>query len=176
MSLVNKFIDRIEPSLKNTISYLRTATSYLTPKDDWVEGLKQRLCIMTDPFTRPLGRPLIRERGRADYVCTVDTRSDEVERVLASRYQRNLASTRKFRVIEGNRDWADGSWVHDSEDTPWQHHVYLFDNDDGTCDVYGHKETSAEHDPYGHVTDGMIHGDPDGITRGTLEEGHLDFE
>jgi hypothetical protein len=175
MTIADDFIKRVAPALSRLIGGIRTASSYLTPKDDWVEGLKRRFALLGDPLLAPLGRPLVAEKGRADYVCTVEADTDKVEVAVMARYQRNLTSTRKYRVIEGDRDWAVGSFVHDPEDTDWQHHVYLFDNDDGTTDVYAHKETSAEHDPYGHVTDPQVHGDPDGLARGTLEEAHLTY-
>jgi hypothetical protein len=175
MSLANKFIKRVAPALRAAITQVRTATSYLSPKDDWVEGLKRRLAVAIDPFTRPLGRKLIHEKGEADHFCTAEATSDEVETAIFPRYQRNLTSTRKFRRDEGRRDWADGSFVYDPENREWQHHVYLFDNDDGTADVYGHKETSAESDPYGHVMDPQVHGDPNGIVRGKLEEAGIEY-
>jgi hypothetical protein len=176
MTIANKLIKRVAPTLSTIIGYIRGATAYLTPKDDWVESLKRRLVVPLDKFTRPFGRPLVYEKGRADYFCTAEADSDKVEVAIAPRYQRNLTSTRKYRVLEdGARDWAVGSWVLDPADTEWQHHVYLFDNGDGTTDLYGHKETSAEKDPYGHVTDEQVHGDPDGIARGKLEEAGVQY-
>jgi len=170
MSTADKFIKRVAPTLSTAIGYIRTGTSYLTPQDDWVEGLKRRAALAGDPFLAPFGRPLVFECHDKDYFATAKENSDKVEVALFSKYQRNLTSTRKYRVKNGKRDWADGSWVHDPDDTEWQHHVYLFDRPDGGTDLYGHKETSAEHDPYGHVTDNQTHGDPDGIARGELEK------
>jgi len=175
MSIANKFIHRVASPLSKTIGYIRTGTSYLTPKDDWVEGLKRRLTLLGDPIFRPLGRPLVFECHDEDYFTTAEVNGDKVEAALHTRYQRNLTSTRKYRVIDGERDWANGSYVVDPDDTEWQHHVYIFDNGDGTTDVYGHKETSAEKDPYGHVTDKQYHGDPLGIARGTLDEAHIKY-
>ena len=165
MSLADKFIERAAPALSKIIGYIRTGTSYLGPEDDWVEGLKRRLAVKLDPYTRQYGRPLIFECHDEDYFATAKATADEVELAIASLYQRNLTSTRKYRFIEGERDWADGSWVYDPDDTDWQHHVYLFENDDGTSDLYGHKEKSAEKDPLGHVMDAQEHGDPDSIAR-----------
>ena len=179
MNFANTLIDRVAPTLSTAIGYIRSGTSYLTPRDDWVEGLKRRLALLGDPFLAPFGRPLVFECHDEDYFATALVDSDkgvEVEQALHPRYQRNLTSTRKYRVEDGAREWADGSWVYDPDDTQWQHHVYLFENDDGTTDLYGHKETSAEHDPYGHVTDKQEHGDPDGLARGELEKVGIKYD
>jgi hypothetical protein len=180
MSLADTFIERTESSLKKTISLLRRGMSYLSPKDDWIEGLKRRLAVLLNPFFEPLGRPLVFHCHDEDYMYTVGKGSDAVERALYPTYQRNFASTRKYRYVDmhGNRipkgeedavggaekQWSDGSWVLDPDDTDWQHHVYLFDNGDlghEKCDVYGHKEVSAEKDPSGHVSGRQENGDPD---------------
>lgn len=176
MSVADNFIRQVATPLSKIIGTVRDVTSYLTPEDDWVEELKRRLTVFADPIFRPLGRALIFECHDEDYFTTANADSDKVESALYPRYQRNLTSTRKFRLIGGERDWADGSYVYDPDDTEWQHHVYLFYNEGGTTDLYGHKETSAEKDPYGHVTDSQIHGDPDGIARGTLEEAHISHD
>jgi hypothetical protein len=178
MSLANKFIKRVAPALRAAITYIRTATSYLSPKDDWVEGLKRRLAVALDPLTRPLGRRLIHEKGQADYFCSAEASPDSIERGIMPRYQRNLTSTRKYRRLsDGSRQWADGSFVYDPEDTDWQHHVYIFPSKhtDGQTDVYGHKETSAEADPYGHVTDEQTHGDPARRVRLLLNEAGIEY-
>jgi hypothetical protein len=178
MSIANSFIKRVAPALSTIIGYIRGATAYLTPKDDWVESLKRRLAVPLDKFTRPFGRPLVYEKGRADYFCSAEASPDSIERAIMPRYQRNLTSTRKYRRLsDGSRQWADGSFVYDPDDTDWQHHVYIFPSKhtDGQADLYGHKETSAEKDPYGHVTDEQVHGDPDGITRGKLDEAGIQY-
>jgi hypothetical protein len=175
MSLANKFIRRVEPSLSRLLGGVRTATSYLTPRDDWIEGLKRRLAVRLDPITRPLGRSLIAHKRERERFATVDACPDKVEVALFGRYQRNLASTRKYRMRDGERDWAVGSYVHDPDDTEWQHHVYLFDNGDGTTDVYGHKEQSAAKNPYGHVTGRQQAGDPDGLARGEIALAGLSY-
>lgn len=177
MTLADRFIKRVAPTLSRIIGKVRTATSYLTPKDDWVEELKRRLAVFGHPFFASLGRPLVIKKGQADYVCTVEADSDKVEVAVMARYQRNLTSTRKYRTLsDGTRQWAVGSFVYDPDDTHWQHHVYLFESPTGGTDVYAHKETSAEQDPYGHVTDPQVHGDPDGLVRETLDEAHLSYD
>jgi len=175
MSIANRFIKRVAPHLSTTIGYIRYATSYLTPKDDWVEGLKKRAALKVHPFVAPLGRPLIKEKPDAEQFATTDVDSDAVEVALHGRYQRNLTSTRKYRMQDGKRDWAVGSWVYDPEDTKWQHHVYLFERPDGGADLYAHKEKSAEKEPYGHVTHGHYRGDPDSTARTELERAGIEY-
>lgn len=101
-------------------------------------------------------------------MTTAAVSPDEVEVAINSKYQRNLLSTRKYRVVDGYKQWAVGSWVYDPEDEPWQHHVYLFDTPDGKTDIYAHKEASVRN-PSDHHKSWQTHGDPDGILRRTLE-------
>jgi len=176
MSIANKFIKRVAPTLSKTIGYIRSGTAYLTPKDDWVEGIKKRIAVSFHPFADYFGRPLIKEKPDAEQFATTEATPDEVEQALYGRYQRNLTSTRKYRMRKGKRDWAVGSWVHDPEDTLWQHHVYLFERENGGTDLYAHKETSAEHDPYGHVTDGHSDGDPNSIARVQLQRADIEYD
>lgn len=49
MTVADKFIARVAPALSTTIGYIRTGTSYLTPKDDWVEALRRRLAVAGNP-------------------------------------------------------------------------------------------------------------------------------
>jgi len=114
MSRANKFIKRVAPALRAVITYIRTATSHLTPKDDWVEGLKRRLAVAIDPFTRPLGRRLIHEKGQANYFCSAQASPDSIERAIFPRYQRNLTSTRKYRKLSDG-DGEDGGPGGDGE-------------------------------------------------------------
>lgn len=163
MSVAQKFIKRFETAISKLVNGLRTTASYLTPADDWVEQLRRRVLLFLHPFADALGRPLIREAHDRDYMYTVAKDSDTVERALHPQYQRNLSSTKKYRMLEGDRQWASGSWVYDPEDTDWQHHVYLFDegsyNESHTA-IYGHKEASVD-DPSEHTSGGQIGGDPD---------------
>lgn len=48
-----------------------------------------------------------------------------------------------------------------------QTEAYLFQNSDGTTDVYAHVETSPE-DPVGHLTDRQYNGDKRGVVRAAL--------
>lgn len=179
MSIVRKYIKRFESKLKRIIGAVRNGMSYLTPQDDWIEGLKLRLVLIVNPLIAPLGRPLIFHAHDDDYMYRVNKSSDTVERAIHPTYQRNFSSTRKYRYIDSHGDpvpkgeeedtlstkqWASGSWVLDPDDTEWQHHVYLFDSGDvgeSTCDVYGHKEASAEDDPSEHVSGKQVNGDPE---------------
>jgi len=45
--------------------------------------------------------------------------------------------------------------------------AFLFENDDGTTDVYAHEETSVM-DPTGHLTDEQTDGDSDGVVKAAL--------
>lgn len=175
MKIANKIIKRVEEGLSIAIGGLRKVTSYLTPKDDWVEVMRRRYALAGDKLLRRFGRPLVRKVGSRDYAYTVNATGDKTEEIIMRKYQRNLASTRKFRMVGGSRDWADGSFVYDPDDTDWQHHVYIFENDNGITDVYAHKEKSAEHDPYGHVTEAAEPGDYKDMVKELLQIHGLRF-
>lgn len=179
MTIVKKFIKKNKEAISKVIGGIRAVASFLTPQDDWVEGLRRRVATKLDPITTPLGRPLTFHCHDADYMYRVDVDTDTMEKAIYPTYQRNLSSTRKYRYIDAHgepipkgeendqlseKQWAVGSWVLDPDDTVWQHHVYLFSSGDAgenKCDVYGHKEISAEKDPSGHVSGDQENGDPD---------------
>lgn len=167
MSFADRFIRSVEPQLSRILSAVRRIEQYLGPDDDWVERLRRKIWVAADPFLRPLGRPTVAVKSDVDYICTTESDSDSVEVAIHPLYERNTTSTRKCRIIDGALEWAVGSWVYDPPDEPWQHHVYIFENESGGTDVYGHKEDSTR-DPVGHVTDPQIHGDPDGHLRNRL--------
>jgi len=161
---MKKLIKNHSDKLKTVITTFKKYTSKLTPEDDWVEPLRRRILVLLDPIFRPLGRNLIFECHDEDYMYTVAKDSDAVERGLYPQYKRNLTSTRKYRMVDGERQWTSGSWVYDPDDTEWQHHVYLFDTgsyNEAHTDIYGHKEASAANDPSAHHRSWQEHGDPD---------------
>lgn len=168
MSLARK----LDPLLEAIIPSVRRAERFLGPEDDWVEDDRR---ILYEAAQRHLGHlhQFLREKGKREYVTTVHTDSDAVEVSLSNAgYQRNLASTRKYRTHhDGGKQWACGAFVIDNLEGDHgyieQHHVYLFragnrasdstgssDEPDGEApnggtDVYAHRETSvlegAEH-------------------------------
>ena len=177
--MIRQFIKNRAVQIGRTIGYIRDLSAYLGPKDDWIEGLRRRILVLLDPAASVLGRPLIREKGGRDYIGTVEATDNEFESAIMPPYQRNLTSTRKYRIIDGERQWADGSFVYDPDDTDWQHHVFIFPEEvgeDGTVKklaVYGHKEKSAEKDPVGHVSDPQEPGDPDNILKKQLRKHNI---
>lgn len=216
MSVIKDFIKKRGKQIGRAIGYIRDVTRYLGPEDDWIEGLRRRASLKLDPIFAPLGRPLVREKGARDFIGTVEASDNEFESAIMPPYQRNLTSTRKYRLVnvrdseeslsrssvvgdsshkspaddvrlertskverEGRRQWADGSFVYDPDDTDWQHHVFIFPEEvgeDGTVKklaVYGHKEKSAEKDPVGHVSDPQEPGDPDSILQDSLKSSNI---
>lgn len=178
MSVAKRFIKKFESTIKKGIAALRKGASYLKPSDDWVEGVRLRILTTLHPIFNFLGRPLTFHCHDEDYMYRVAKGSDTVEKAIHPTYQRNLSSTRKYRYIDehgkpvpkgeedtdSTKQWAVGSWVLDPDDTEWQHHVYLFNAGsfgDQYCDIYGHKEPSAEIDPSEHTSGWQRFGDPD---------------
>lgn len=153
---------------------VRRAERFLGPEDDWVEEDRR---VLYEAFDGTLGHSTTFEKGPRDYFTTADASPDKVEEALHPHYQRNLASTRKYRTHHGGgKQWACGSWVHDPPETDTQHHVFLFKAPDGRTDLYGHFETSVR-DPDGHLQgDTWKAGDPNGRARALLDEAGITFE
>jgi len=167
---------RLDPYLELVIPSVRRVERFLGPEDDWVEDDRR---ILYEAAQRHLGHlhKFTREKGRYDYATTAHADPNAVERALSRHgYQRNLASSRKYRTHHGGgKQWAVGSYVFDPTDTDWQHHVYLFPSPDGGTDVYGHRETSVREGSE-HVTNtNQTHGDPNGRVRGLLSEAGIPF-
>jgi hypothetical protein len=160
---------KIDSILEPLMAAVRYAERFLGPDDDWVEDDRR---ILFEAAQRHLGHVhrFTREKGRADYFTTAHATPDVVETVLHDNgYQRNLASTRKYRTHHGGgKQWAVGSWVLDHPDTDWQHHVYLFPTPNNGTDLYGHRETSVREGAEHLTATNQQHGDPMGRVRGLL--------
>jgi hypothetical protein len=157
---------RFRKPLSFVLGAVRRVERFLGPDDDWVEDDRRWLFETLDGLA---GHSFTMEKSARDYITTANATPDAVERALdTAGYQRNLASTRKYRTHhDGGKQWAVGSWVLDPADTDWQHHVFLFPAPDGGTDVYGHREATVR-DPVDHVTDGVTPGDPRGRLRDAL--------
>jgi hypothetical protein len=177
---------RFRKPLSCVLGAVRRVERFLGPDDDWVEDDRRWLFETLDGLA---GHSFTMEKSARDYITTAHATPDAAEQALhAAGYQRNLASTRKYRTHHGRgsatrgdsgpkrgsaprgggKQWAVGSWVLDPADTDWQHHVFLFPAPDGGTDVYGHKEATVR-DPVDHVTDGVIPGDPHDHARDALD-------
>lgn len=160
----------VDPLLEAFVGAVRHAERFLGPDDDWVEDDRRAVYEGAQWLFGDL-HTFVREKGPADYICTVTADDDEVESALQAKgYQRNLASTRKYRTHhDGGTQWAIGSWVADGimddNGLEYQHHVYLFPTESGRIDMYGHREVSASEGAE-HLTEtDQTHGDPDHMAR-----------
>lgn len=166
MTLADYLLSEHRSALSRLMGHVRNAEQALGPDDDWVEDDRRVLFETLNPVGEALGRPLVQEASEQGFVGHVPTSPDAYELFLVDRfYQRNLASTRKYRTpaMEGGRQWAVGSWVFDPKDEPWQHHVYIFPARGGGVDVYAHLEPSIRR-PREHVDpETGVQGDPLGL-------------
>lgn len=173
MSLSDRFISRYEDQIAALLSLVRKLEESIGPEDDWIEDDRRVVYEFFNPLFSAFGRPTIDEVEPSSYVLTVSLSSDEAEEVLDDgEYERNILSTRKYRTHHaGGKQWAVGSYALDPVDDPWQQHVILFDNPDGTTDVYSHKEASVRRPSAHHGGAEYELGDPDGRVR-DLFDGH----
>lgn len=147
----------------------------LGPSADWTNRVRRRLWPRLDPLTRPLGRPLVNEKSREEYVATVDV--DELEVAVDAIYSPNLASTLKYvELPDGTRAYEVGSWVYRPRlFGKWQHHCYIFKAArGGSYHVHHHKEINYVYSPPGHTGREAIEGDPDDVLADVLEAAGVD--
>jgi len=157
--------------LKTLTTSVRRIERHLSPADDWASKLREIAYKSAQSVLSPLiGIQFTREKGTADYICTVEADVDAVKVALwDAGYQRNMLSTWKYRIIDNERQDITSAWVYDPPDTETQHDVYLFDNGE-TVDVYGHKEPSVRN-PVKHLNLSTgINGDPDNRAKAALAE------
>lgn len=143
------------------------------PNQQWVERLRQNVWYAAeqrfgDSYT------FVRHKGTADYVCTTAASPAEIAQTLyAEGYQRNILSTVKTR--NKDKQYVHSAWVLDAPDTEWQQDVFIWENKNGTTDVYSHKEPSVRR-PKAHLDLSTgTHGDPDKRVRNTLDAAGIGY-
>lgn len=155
---------------------------YIGPEDDWIEDRRKEVFVRLNPVFKRMGRTLVVEKGIEDYVCTAHQTPDDIEDALYQcGYVENPISTRKYRVIEGHKQFAVGSMKFSDPDTDIQWHAYIFPTMEGSwTDIYQHGETdwdpSEGGSPIGHLEDKQIHGDPENVLRGCLDNRNILYE
>ena len=125
--------------------------------------LKVGVFAALDAVASRYGRSLATEAHDEDYLTTLDVPPRTIVRKVRPPAQPNLTSTAKYRTANddaADRQWAHSQWAirYDRDGEPWQTHVYLFTNPDGSTDVYAHVERSVT-DPEGHTEGKQINGD-----------------
>lgn len=165
-------------NLKSLTAAIRRIERQLSPADKWASKLRQTAYNAAQRILTPIiGVQFTREKERGDYITTTNANVKDVENALwDAGYQRNMLSTWKYRTVNGKRQDIVSAWVYDPTNTPTQHDVYLFENDDGSVDIYGHKEPSVRN-PSEHLDLSTgTHGDPNKRTRAAFAEAGISFE
>jgi len=108
-------------------------------------------------YNRPLVRTKDYREDHLDFVETTDGNARAVASTLWASFDPHLIATAKRRHTPDGLQWAHSQWVYYHDDGT-QTEVYLFDNGDGTTDVYAQLEGSIK-DPEAHLTDDQRHGD-----------------
>lgn len=158
--------------IKSITTSVRRVERFFGPDDQWVENFRQTSWraaqkLLGDKHT------FVRDKNRADYEYTAHVSPQRVaEALYAEGYQRNILSTVKTR---NGTDFVHSAWVLDTEDTEWQQDVFIWENADGTTDVYSHKEPSVRR-PKAHLNLSTgVNGDPDGRVRDVLETHGIEY-
>ena len=145
---------RVEHPLQRAVLVLAAASADRVDwaAHGWLDDLRRQLG--TAPRFRRLTQYLLDDAlaptdEAAGYVATVDPPTDRdpvawLDSALDDAgFHRNPAAYLEFREREG-REFERSSWaLRESMHAAHQVHVRLFDNGDGTVDVYGHWEASV---------------------------------
>lgn len=164
-ALYSTLLGCIEPIVRPYIAAVRRVEQFLGPDDDWVEGYRKTAYTHLHGTLRGIGGYATVSVQPRPSVGVYSGTPDECEQSLhAHGFQRNTLAARKYRTVDGERQWATGSWVYFYEtDSDHQYHVTLFAGPNGHTDVYGHKEERVA-DVDSHIeSEDIIHGDPDHI-------------
>lgn len=169
---VVRFIGRVRPRRARKLERVRTKVwQALHPLDGSI-GNK------IPPADEP--RDLIRDKTDSDeYVCTVSASQKVLEEVLYKRGWRwNPVSTKKYRMVDGEKQFTRGTWVYRSElFADKQLHCYFFPAGDNEFDIYAHKEDNLVSNPREHTdASNMVDGDPNGLLRADIEEAGIEYE
>lgn len=134
--------------------------------------LKCRVFKILDPIARKYGHFMITTKGKDEYVTTVEKRPVEVINEQRPKFVPNLLSGAKRRRLgnDGPYQWTHSQWAtyYEKDGESWQTETYLFDNGDGTADIYCHAEKSVS-DPEGHLEDKQLNGDAHGKLNEVLQ-------
>lgn len=115
-------------------------------------------------------------RGDAEFLRTCDQSVPAVfKQLVAEGGSPHVVASLKRRPTRGMEPYepfvhlsaAHVVWSHDDGT---QSEAYLFDNNDGSTDVYSHHETGVT-DAEGHLSDPQTDGDPRGVVRRALGMG-----
>jgi len=158
--------------IKSLTTPVRRIEPFFGPDAQWVERLRQRSWRVAQKLLGDT-HTFVRNKNRTDYEYTAHVPPQRVVGALyAEGYQRNILSTVKTR--NGN-EYVHSAWVLDTEDTEWQQDVFIWDNGDGSTDVYSHKEPSVRN-PKKHLDLSTgVNGDPDGRVRDVLETHGIEY-
>lgn len=131
-----------------------------------LHGIKRRLApVVGNGFVLTLA-----SKGGRDDAEFIQTRDASVREVV-SKLRSSGGSLHLFASVKQRPDThgdplsrAHVVWTYPGVT---QTEAYLFANDDGTTDVYAHRETSVT-DAVGHLTDKQTDGDPGGVVGDAL--------
>lgn len=172
-----------DPVLVSFIAVVVIALVYYQRTLSWPEysTLRDIITILAPRLNKQPIRTLSRKGLRDDpeYIATINQPVKTVWKALVEAGgSPHLIASVKFRVTrEGERQYSRAHvvWKHadtDADSHAEQSEAYLFDNGDGSCDIYAHAEGWVTN-PEDHLTDGQQDGDPKGVVRDALADSSL---
>lgn len=133
---------------------------------DWREAVWKNVFAPLHGVADWLGFYTKTRTGEAAFVGTVDAIETETEHTLRDAgLDRSLLSSVHERASPDGPQLEDSAYVwRDSQFAPYQVHVIVFANDDGTTDLYAHYERNPWATPLLHV-DGDGHTVDEGVRK-----------
>lgn len=152
-----------------------------------LEPLRSRVWRALHPLSGPVGkripptgepRDLVREKDSDEYVATVSCSQKKLEKALYKNGWRwNPISTKKWRAHSSGKQYSKNSWVYRSSlFAPRQLHVYIFENEDGSLDIYVHQEPNFVSQPRAHgKAEKLVAGDPNDRIAADCKEYDIEY-
>lgn len=136
--------------------YFKTGGKHLEPEDSYWNKVRLHGLPLLDIALEETVDGKIRALNKAhdkEYVATVEADYYDLAHMLDDMgYDRNIISGLKDRNYDGEEpDFELSSWAKreaEDENRPdflatWQNHIFIFENEDGTYDIYAHYEYSS---------------------------------
>lgn len=159
---------------------LGAAQYFLGPKDDWVEGYREKYWFKLHEFLTIFGGYAVVTKGPEEYVYSVKVGEEKLEEILyKGKYHRNVIAAKKKRTLpSGEEDRSLNSWVNrPSLLADMQDHATNFPgHKDSEIDIYHHYETSWVKHPFKHYfSPKQIDGDPEGTLKEALDQSDVQY-
>lgn len=134
------------------VFYIVLDEQYLGPEDTFWNDLRPKLLPEFDDFAQDIGFGTVNQAYSEELACTIDADLPTIESTLhEAGYDRNPMAGLKYRGDRADEEYEVTTWAkresqHSLIPDPlafWQTHAFVFENENGSHDVYAHYEYSS---------------------------------